>query len=422
VSEILEFAGRRFAAGLFWVEPGAEVERSERRSWGWSLEWGGQTGWIPREAGLKGLEGVPSVAACVAGYLGSDGAEGGWVALLKADDDRFSVVRVQGGVITTGGDLVFGDAGAAMNAVEEARAEGADVYGTPGAVTDGGFFVELDVGGLPEVEREEALRQRGGRSSPLRVAGVSAAVLVLVLGGVWLIAPDWVFDLFGGRESVVQHVIRQSEEGVIARIDNGALVQACGAAQTVRPPYIQAWKLTRIECHGWFGESEVIGLRPELEGRAVMVVRWNLPKHYVAPLHRRIAEEHLGEWYLGSVVETSAWAVMPLGPVLQRADGDMSLSYLEFRREVDRHFGMQGGRIEYGAAAESASVTVLLRQGLGRIAALVADVPGLELVSLSSEGGLAWLLKARQATGFEVKASLFRQLVADGGEEEWTSF
>ena len=425
MSQVLEFGGRRFVAGLYWTEPGAELDRGARRAWGWSLDWGEQTGWVPKEAGLQGVEGVPSLAASIAGYLGGSGAhgpEGGWIALLKSDDGRFALVRARDGAIGKGGDEVFDEAGPALALIAEARGEGADVYGTSGAVSDSGFVVEVDVAGLPEGGREAGLKRRSGGQANLRVAALAGALLVLVLGGVWLLAPDMLLGLFGSREKAVRQVLPQAEADVFARIDNGALVEACGAAQADWPPYIQAWRLISIECHAWFEELDFIGLRPELEGRAVMVVRWNLPGHYVAPLHRRIAEEHLAAWYLGSVVETTAWAVVPLGPVLGHVDGETSLPYLAFRREVDRHFGMQGGQIEYGGNADGAAVTVRLSQRLGRIARLVADVPGFELVSLSRSGRGGWVLKARQMAGFQVKEGLFRELAGTGGGGERFSF
>ncbi len=426
MSRVLEFGGRRLAAGLLWMEPGAEAEREARSAWGWSLEWGEQIAWVPKESGLKGVEGVESLAVSVATYLGSsgaDGSEGGWIAVLKSDDGHVAVVRARDGAIGTGGDEVFDDAGSAMGVVGVARDEGADVYAMAGVVTDSGFVVEVDVASLPELGREVGLKRRGsGGGSRLRVVGLCGAFLVVIVGGVWVLAPELLMGLFGGREKRATAPVIQAEADVFARIDNGALVQACGEAQGAWPPYMQAWKLISIECYGWFVELDFVGLRPELEGRAVMVVRWKLPSHYVAPVHRRIAEEHLGAWYLGSVVETSAWAVVPLGPVLELAEGDKALSYLAFRREVDRHFGMQGGRIEYGGGDDGVAVTVYLSHALSSIGELVADVPGFELISLSRSGQGGWVLKARQVAGFEVKESLFRELARVVRESQIMSF
>lgn len=413
MSVVLQFGGRGYVAGLYWTQPGTEEDRESRRERAWTVEWGDQTGWVPKEAGLRGVDGVPSLAASVAAYLGGvggDGPEGGWVALLQADDGRFALVRARDGAIVAGGDEVFDDAVTALDSLAGARADGADVYGTSGVVTDGSLVVEMDVAALPEDGREAGLKRAGGGGSPARVAALAGLLIVLAVGGVWLLAPDMLLGLFGGAKETAPMVAEQEDRPVFARIDSAALVQECGAAQVDWPPYLPAWQLRSIECHGWFGEVDVIALRPELEGRAVMVVRWDLPGQYVAAVHRRIAEEHLDGWFLGSVVERSAWAVVPLGSVLERSEGQGFPSYLEFRRDVDRHLGMQGGQIDYGGDAHVVTVTVVLGHGLGRIASLVDDIPGFELVSLSRGAGGEWVLSARSLTGVQVAESIFQRL------------
>ena len=425
MSEVLEFGGRRFVAGLYWVQPGVDVDRRARREWAWSVDWGDQTGWVAKDAGLRGLDGVASLAGSIAAYLGGAGGEAsasGWVALLQADDGRFALVRVRGGVIGSGGDEVIGDAATALDFIGAARAEGAEVYGTPGAVTEGGLVVELDVAALPEERRETGLRRGAGGASRRRAAVAVLALLVVGVGAVAAMSPGMLFGLFGGGGDAVVNVLPEQPPEVSAWIDSGALVEACGAAQAEWPPYLPAWRIRSIACYGWFEEWDLIGLRPELEGRAVMLVRWELPGHYVAALHRRIAEEHLAGWYLASVVGTSAWAVVPLGPVLGRAEAEPSLSYLAFRREVDRHLGMQGTRIDYGGESEAVAVTVGLSHGLGRIAQLVADIPGFELVSLSRSGRGEWVLKARPVASFQLAEGLFRELAGNAPAGEVVSF
>lgn len=425
MSEVLEFGGRKFVAGLFWVPPGAEQDRAARRDWAWSVEWRDQIGWAPRDAGLRGVDGVPSLAASMAEYLRGVAGEGtgsGWVALLKADDGRFALVRVREGVIGAGGDEFFYDEAAAMSSVAEARGDGAEVYGTRGAVTDGGFVVEVDVAGLSEAGGDGGLKRGVGGTSRVRVALLSMALVALAAGGVAALAPDMLFGLFGGGKKSAVSVVSEAQADVFARIDSTALVEECGAAQVTWPPYLPAWEIRSIECHGWFDELELIALRPELEGRAVMLVRWELPGQYVAALHRRIAEEHLTGWYLGSVVERTAWAVVPLGAVVGHAEGGPFLSYLEFRREVDRHFGMQGASIDYGGEADEVAVTVVLGQGLGRIAGIVDGIPGFELMSLSRGSGREWVLKARPVTGFDLAESLFLELAMRARAGEAVAF
>lgn len=419
MSEVLELGGKRFVAGLSWSLKGEEGGGKGRRRRSWSVDCEDQVGRSSGDDQLSGVDGVPSVAAAMTGYLGGaaeGGGEGGWLALLQADDGRFAAVRVRDGVLGPDGDVVLADAGAAAQSVEAARGEGANVYATQGAVTDGGVFVNVDVDRLAEVGASWGMRRSGGGTTRLKAAGLGGALLALCAGGLMVLAPDTVFGLFERQKERVISGLLEQEPQVVARIDSVALVEACASALEARPPYMPAWEVSGIECHAWFTEWDFVTLRPELEGRAVMVVRWSLPAHYVAPLHRRIAEEHLSAWYIASVVETSAWAVAPLGPVLGPAEGEPVLPYLAFRREVDRHLGMQGGGIEYGGDSDTVAVTVKLRQGLGRIAELVAAIPGFEVVSLAGGDG-GWVLEARPVAAVALKAGLFRELAGPGLEE-----
>ena len=412
MSEVLQLGGRSFVVGLYWTEPGAEVARDARKERAWTVDWRDQTGWVAKAEGVKGVDGVPSLAVLLAVYVGGGGgedSEAGWIALLEADDGRFAVVRVREGMIVVGSDQVLDEEAEAEELVAIARAEGAEVYATAGKGSEGGLAYELDVESLAEEVGVAALRRRSGGGSGLRVAGLSAAFVLILVGGVWVMAPDFLMGLLGGADEAAA-VVAVVEVNVSARINSVSLVRECGEAQVVWPPYMPAWEILAVECYGWFDEVELVGLRPELYGRGVMVVRWQLPGHYVAAIHRRIAEEHLAGWYLASVVETSAWAVVPLGVVLGSAEGERVPSYLEFRREVDRHLGMQGGSISYEVDGGVVSVIAILDHALGRIGEIVDAIPGFELVSLSRDGGRKWVLRARVVGGFEVVESRFIEL------------
>ena len=286
------------------------------------------------------------------------------------------------------------------------------VAGVPGDVGRvRAYLAHLNQEVLRPVSGEFGLVRERSRSSPLRMAGAVAAVLVVMVGGVWVLAPDMLSGLFGEAEKEESEA-EQEEPQVWALIDSVALVEECGTAQLEWPPYLPAWEIGRIACHGWFEEPALIGERPELEGRAVMVVQWELPGQYVAALHRRIAEEHLGRWYYAQVGDTSAWALMPLGSVIRSGDDATAPSHLAFRRDVDRHFGMQGARIAYGGAGDGVAVTVALGQGLSRIEGLVAGTPGFELLSLTRAGSGGWVLAARPQAGFLVRESVFEALAS----------
>ena len=76
----------------------------------------------------------------------------------------------------------------------------------------------------------------------------------------------------------------------------------CRQALIDNPPYLPAWRTGQVSCEGRFADIALIAARPELEDRAVLVVRWRLETGRPEPLHRRIAEAHLSDWYAASVI------------------------------------------------------------------------------------------------------------------------
>ena len=150
--------------------------------------------------------------------------------------------------------------------------------------------------------------------------------------------------------------------------------------------------------------------RPELEDRAVLVVRWRLETGRSEPLHRRIAEAHLSDWYAASVTGGRAWAVAPLKPVLRLSAANPP-SLLEFRKAIDRQFGARGTRIEYpGQSADGNEVRIATRRPPAAMAEAVAAVPGLELVRLAQDAAGEWRLEGRRVSPVSIPKSRFEEL------------
>ena len=136
------------------------------------------------------------------------------------------------------------------------------------------------------------------------------------------------------------------EPKLAVAVDSVALIEACRQALIDYPPWLPAWRIESLTCAARFEDPELAALRPELVGHAVMLARWRLGPGHAEPLHRQLAEQHLSRWYAASVVDTRAWAVLPLGLVLHISDR-APLSFLVFRRAVDRELGLRGARIDY---------------------------------------------------------------------------
>ena len=413
---VLSVGGRRFAAGLYWLERGgaASVVRTARRfARPYYVHWGRQTGYAP--GGVESPEGCPSLAASLQAHLGAEF----WMGLVEADDGRTALVKVREGAILADGDEVFDGRAAAVEAFERARGLGWSLHATPGSVE--GEAAALDVSALP-VESDMRL----ARAPLTRLGGAKAAGAVLLLlaasagGALWLhreAVRAWLAD----PEPVAERVRTAVEPTVPAVVDGAALIRACRQAQRAYPPYLPAWRLEGVRCEARFADAALVAVRPELEGRAVLLVRWRLRPGHAQALHRRIAERHLAAWHAASVVGADAWAAVPLDPVV-RERAAAPPPFLAFRRAVDRRFGALGARIEY-PRGEGRTDGVEVRIGtdlpLARVADLVEEVAGFEVLRVWRDGGGGWRLEGRRAAPVEVPRSRFEALTRrldDGGK------
>ena len=431
---VLTVGGRRFAAGLYWMERGgvASVARNAR-AFGrpWHVHWGGQTGYAADE---EDPSGCPSLAASLHAHIDAPF----WMALAEADDGRFALVKARDGAILADGDEVFPDRASALEAFERARDVGWALHATAG-LTDG------DVAGIdpaaladdPAMRLAAAPLSRVSLPQVGRFLALAAAVAVVAV--VWT-QRDALWRLVAGPETVAEAeqgnalVQAPADPPVTAALDAGALIAGCRQALTEHPPWMPAWRTESISCEGRFAGrgspwyAALIAARPELEGRAVLAVRWRLEAGELPgtgrsePLHRRIAEAHLSDWYAASVTGAAAWAVLPLEPVLRLHQGvplyqgvplsnASSPSLLEFRDAVDRRFGARGTSIEYvQQGGDGIEVRIATRRPPVRLTEAVTGVPGLELVRLAQNAAGEWRLEGRRVSPQAMPRSRFDQL------------
>ena len=401
---VLTVGGRRFAAGLYWLERGgaasvARNARSFRRPW--HVHWGGQTGYAADEESPKDC---PSLAASLQRHI----ALPSWMALVEADDGRLALVKARDGAFLADGDEVFSERAPALDAFERGRDAGWALHATPGLVD--GDVTEIDPASLLD---DPAMRLA---AAPLSIPGLPKVgrfmALAVVVAGVafaWM-ERETLWRLVSGPERVVEAEQEPVEPPVTAALDAGALIAGCRQALMAYPPYMPAWRTERVSCEGRFADLALVGVRPELEDRAVLTVRWRLGSGRPEPLHRRIAETHLSGWYAASVGGDRAWAALPLPPVLRLSD-DIPPSLLKFREAVDRRFGLAGTRIEYPSRdADGIEVRIATGRVPFAFADAVAAVPGLELVRLVRDGAGQWLLEGRRVSPASMPRERFEQL------------
>ena len=402
---VLAVGGRRFASGLFWLERGgaAAVARNAR-AFGrpWYLHRGEQTGYAADDE--EAPAGCPSLAASLQAHIGAPF----WMALVEATDGRFALVKARDGAILADGDEVFADRASALEAFARSRDVGWALHATPGLVE--GEVAEIDPLALPDDPDLHLKAAPLARLSLPKVGRFLALAVVMAGAAVLWTQREALWRLVSGPEPVAETEQVPIEPPVTAALDTGALIAACRRALMDHPPYMPAWRTERIACEGRFDDIALITARPELEDRAVLVVRWRLETGHSEPLHRRIAEAHLTEWYAASVTGNRAWAAMPLEPVLVLSD-EAPPSLLEFRLAVDRRLGARGTRIEYpGQGADGVELRIATRRPPARLAEAAAHVPGLELVRLAWTAGGEWLLEGRRVSPVSMQRTRFEEL------------
>ena len=421
--------GQPFAAGLYWLErsgPAATARAARRFARPWCVHRAGQTGYA---GGTEddAPEGLPALAPALVDSIESEF----WMALAAGDaaagaSGRFALIKVRDGGVLADGDEVFTNRDAALEAFRRARALGWDLYATPGLLAGGADreVTELDVSTLA-VAPENVLRR-----APFTRIGRAHLGLVLlllaVLAGVWIawLQRDALLDWIAGPEPVTA-IAPPAEPELAVAVDSAALIEACRRALIDYPPWLPAWRIESLSCAARFADPELAALRPELAGRAVMLVRWRLAPGHAEPLHRQLAEQHLSSWYAASVVDASAWAVLPLGPVLRIVETAPPL-FLAFRRAVDRELGLRGARIDYARGPQGGWTVRIGHPGpLSDLADLfreAAGLAGLEITALDRGGDGGWRLHGRPVAPEAMTRAGFRALTgAPAGNSEQVS-
>ena len=415
-------SGRLFAAGLYWLDragPAATARAARRFARPWCVHRAGQTGFA---GGTEddAPEGLPALALALNGAIESQF----WMALAASDADgeagntpaadtgRYALIKVRDGAVLADGDEVFTNRDAAVEAFDRARALGWDLYATPGLLTGGANrdVTELDVSRLAPAPENVVRRAPFTRIGRARL--VLTLLLLAAIAGAWIawLQRDALLDWITGPEPVV--AAPPTEPDLAVAVDSATLIEACRRALIDYSPWLPAWRIESFACTARFSDPELVALRPELEGRAVMLVRWRLDPGHAEPLHRQLAEQHLSRWYAASVIGARAWAVIPLGAVLHISDRAPPL-FLAFRHAVDLELGLHGARIDYARGPQGGWTVRIAHPGpLSHLAGLfreAAGLTGLEITGLDRGAGGGWRLHGRPLAPEAMTRAEFRE-------------
>ena len=384
----------------------------------------GPAGLGPAGLGPEGLgpKGLPALALALLEHL--DGAF--WMALVEDDGGgRFALVKARDGAVLADGDEVFDGREVAVAAFERARPLGWALHATPGVGAAlegfGREIAPLDADALgaaaeragPGIALVSAAPARGSaRRRGLAALGIAG---VAVAAGLWL-GRDALVGWLADSDSIPLPMVAAPEPELSVSVDSAALIAACRRALIDNPPFLPAWEIAGIACHARFADAELTSLRPELGGRAVLLVRWGRMDGHAEAIARRLAETRLARWHAAQVADGRAWAAAPLGPVL-RAGASAPPVFLELRAAVDRAFGTGGARVGYGRNAAGAWQVRIDDPGpLSRLGPVAGAIAGLEIVALARGASGPWRLEARPAAPERMTAARLAALGAvDGG-------
>ena len=418
---VITVGGRACAAGLYWLErrgSRATARAARRLGRPFYAHHGERTGFAADDGGER-PEGLPALALALLEHL--DGAF--WMALVEDDGgEPCALVKARDGAVLADGDEVFATRAAALAAFDRARPLGWALHATPGAGAAlegyGSEIAPLDAAALAEAVARagvlvSAAPARGGtRRRALMALGIAVFAGSAAL---WL-GRDAVLDWLAETDAVPAPILARPEPKVSVSVDGGALIAACRQALIENRPFLIAWEIARIACSARFADADIAGLRPELAGRAVLLVRWARADGHSAAIARRLAEAHLARWHAGAVADGLAWAAAPLGPVLRLADAGPP-SFLALRAAIDRAFGTGGARVGYSLSAAGAWTVRIEDPGpLSRLGPIAGGISGLEIVALSRGGDGPWRLQARPVSPETITVSRLEELGAVGAE------
>ena len=426
--------GRRYAAGLYWLgrgSAGATARTARRLGRPWCVHRGDRTGFAGEDLHAS-PEGLPALAPALLDLIRGEF----WMALVEGDAEtgdpgtgdtaadgtgHYALVKARGGTVLADGDEVFETRAAALAAFERARALGWALHATPGLVAGlpGSGIAALDIAALEEAAsragaaiRLQAAAQARPRGGWALLSALGLAVLAGIAGA-WFERDALLAWLAGAAP--VEAPAFHPEPIFSATVDGAALIAACRRALIENPPFLPAWRIERIACAARFADPELTALSPELAGRPVLLVRWQLVSGHAEALQRRLSEAHLSGWHAATVADGRAWAVAPLAPVLRV--GEIAVPrFLDLRRAVDRALGAGGARIGYGRGAEGAWTIRIDDPGpLSRLAPLIGGIAGLEITSLTRGTGGGWHLDGRPAAPERLTGARLRELGVDPG-------
>ncbi len=396
---VLTINGRQWVAGLTWITgtSARKLARAARKE---------ETPYVVRMADESAVVPVddgdtadmPSLAAVLQRAI----TEPHWTAAVEADEGgRIAIVRVEDGLISSGGEEVLDDMEAARSALKDS---GGPLFATAGLQVEGARIIsssmladtpEVRVELLPDTTIPLGLVFKASTAAALAAAGVAA----------WLMTDEIMELLYDPPPALAPIAL---ETRVQVAFDGAALVGACARAIETQPAGLPGWELTEVLCEAEFSNREITGAHRDMQGRAGIMLRWALASGHEATIHRKLMSEHVRAWAYGQVAATTAWAFMPLQPVLVKWEGRDKPDFLALRTALDRHVGPWAESLAFKLDRTGDwEVSMEGPAPLERIEAALARIEGIEVLRLRRPGDGNWHVQIRMTQARSIVESAF---------------
>lgn len=418
---VLVVGGHRFAAGLDWerevLRGGKAAKAARDRGHRWTVEFGGQTGFLGDAENPGGL--APLAGVLMEFMRKRPEGRAPWAAFIEEDGEgegprRVGVVRSSGGAILPGGDGVFASASEAQRALGTTATRDVRILATPGLVELFEDAATVEAASLVAAAEDMPVLVEVPKGSLGR--GLAwAAVLLLVVGGAGYAGyfhKDDILEWAGHKKPEPE-----APPTVEAVVETPAFLRSCQAGWDGLRVRMAGFDRKAVVCHPRFAGSGTGASWGVATGRPVLEVRWALREGLDPRVYAPLARDMLSRWPKAFIDDNGAsvgLAVLPA--VLERHDPeeDGRLKPEPFRDLLDRTLALRGFSIEYGQWGADTEVVLSTGRPLREAVAMLSAMEGVEVVSISwsEEGG--WRFGVRRPRSFIMLESVFDALTAQG--------
>ncbi len=416
---VIAVGGERFAVGIEWEGELLKGREASQLGWEngrpWTVDVGEQTGFVDGEGSPGGAR--PLAGALLGLWAGEPGREESWIAAIEEDREEggpepaVAVVRCNRGVLLADGEAVFDTAEEALEELAQARSENVPLLVTAGLAERVPEAQVIAAGAIVEAAAKVAvvieLKAPGRRGQVAKLAAILVATVGIggpaAVYGPGLVELAWE-EWFAEKKLTVPILPR-----VDVAVSTPALLKGCIEGFAGSGVRMAGFDRVSVHCRSAFAAGQA-GAPWEMEGRAVLEVRWNIREPLDTRVYSPLAERAVRGWHWGGVNNDGSAAGVNLLPRVLVPVREMEEEPAPaFRERLDRTLAVQGFAIEYRDWGAPVEVLLTTDRPLREAAALLVGVQGLEVVQATWAQGL-WRFEGRRLKPRNMLKSAFDAL------------